>query len=393
MKRELLKKILIYMPLVLGVVIFTWLAWLTFKPEPLIYDEGGVIKVSDTEEAVDGGYSDAKGVVKEILADETKDYSGFQVREQKLKVELISGDDKGAEVTAINNIAVDSPYYLPVKEGQKLLLYREIVEDKEQFYVQDILRENYIALMLLIFVGLLVAVGKKKGVKSVITLALTIAFIAYLLLPLIIEGYNPILISSLVSILIIITTLYILDGINVKTLSAMIGTAAGVLIAAILTAIIGKAAYLTGLGSQEAQMLYNADLPFRFRDLLFASIIISALGAIMDVSMSIASSMDEVKKVNTSIKIKDLIKSGMNVGRDIMGTMSNTLILVYTGTSIFTMLLFKVNDIAYSKMINLDAIASDIVSALAGSIGLILTIPITAVTAGMLEEFLNKKEV
>ena len=129
-------------------------------------------------------------------------------------------------------------------------------------------------------------------------------------------------------------------------------------------------------------------IQFEFKDLLFAGIILGALGAVMDVSVSIASAIEEIYKANRKLSQKELFLSGMNIGKDMMGTMSNTLILAYTGSSIPLLLLFMAYETSIVKIINLDIIATEIVRSLSGSIGLILTIPITAAVSA----FLAKRE-
>ena len=175
-------------------------------------------------------------------------------------------------------------------------------------------------------------------------------------------------------------TIFVVSGRNRKTITAILGTVGGVLSAALIALLIGQWAKLTGLGNEEAQLL--AYVPqFRqldYKGLLFAGIIIGALGAVMDVAMSIASSMSEIEQIHPKISNKELFKSGMNVGRDIMGSMSNTLILAYVGSSIQVLLLFYSFNVSTYAIINMDHMASEIIRAMAGSIGLVLAIPITA---------------
>ena len=206
------------------------------------------------------------------------------------------------------------------------------------------------------------------------------------MLPLFLQEYNPIWVTVISAIFIVITTFFIIAGINTKSISAIIGTTGGVLIAGALAYTIGSAANLTGLSSEEANMLIfiPQNIEFNFRGLLFAGIIIGALGAVMDVAMSVASSMHEIREINPEIDSYNLMKSGMNVGRDIMGTMSNTLILAYTGSSIPLLLVFIAYEASMVKILNMDLIATEIVRSLVGSIGLILTIPITSFTTGFI---------
>jgi uncharacterized membrane protein len=185
-----------------------------------------------------------------------------------------------------------------------------------------------------------------------------------------------------------IITLLIISGINRKTFSTIIGTSSGILIGGVLALIFGNLSNLTGLSSEEARMLpfIPQNISFDFRGILFSGIILASLGAVMDVSMSISSSMFEIAKADPTIKKNDLISAGMNVGRDIIGTMSNTLILVYIGSSVPLILLFLAYNINFIEIINKDIIASEIIRALSGSIGLILAIPITVlISASMFD--------
>ena len=160
------------------------------------------------------------------------------------------------------------------------------------------------------------------------------------------------------------------------------------LTAGFLAYLVGNIAKLTGLGDDESQMLLYIpqNIDFNYKGLLFAGIIIGTLGASMDMGMSIASAMHEVREANPKIKRGALIKAGMNIGRDVMSTMTNTLILAYAGGSLQMLLLYMAYDIPFLDIINRDVIASEVVRALAGSIGIIFTIPITALATGFLSE-------
>ena len=185
---------------------------------------------------------------------------------------------------------------------------------------------------------------------------------------------------------------YLFLGINKKGYSALLGTISGLIISGIMVLIVGKFANFSGLGAEEAQML--AYVPkfkdLNFQGILYAGIILGALGAIMDVTVSISSSMWEMKQIHSEIKLKELIHSGLNVGKDIMGSMSNTLILAYTGSSIFLILLFQGYNLKFIEIINMDVIASEITRAIAGSIGLVLAIPVTVLISGVM--YTDKKE-
>jgi len=327
---------------------------------------------------------DARAVVLEVKED--KSLEGFDIQFVKLKI--LSGKYKNKIVETENSFSGNIVYDIPVEKGDKVVVFIEEIDGNLQVYITDYSRDTYIYYLLVIFIMTLIAVGKNNGVKTIITLLLTFLSIFKILLPLILKGLNPIPITILISTTITILTLLIISGFNKKSFSAIIGTISGVIIAGLLAFIIGTKVKLTGLSSEEATMLLYIpqNIDFNFKDLLFSGILLGALGAVMDVSMSISSSIDEINKVNPNLSSKELFVSGMNVGKDIMGTMSNTLILAYTGSSVPLILLFMAYDTSLIKIMNLDIVATEIIRSLAGSIGLILTIPITSFVATYLQK-------
>jgi len=330
-----------------------------------------------------------RGKVLDIISDETQKLEGgLESRLQILEVKITNGAFKNEIIEVENYIDPNSAYNIIVNKGDGIFLITEV--DKEGHitvaYVTEIIKDKYLIFLTVAFIITLILVGRFKGLKAAITLALTAIAVVKILLPLILKGYNPILISAVISIGIIIITLTIIGGFNRKTLSTIIGTSGGIFIAGILALIFGSLSKLTGLSSEEARMLMfiPQEIDFNFRGLLFSGIILASLGAVMDVSMSISSSMFEVIKIDPTIKKNDLMSAGMSVGCDIIGTMSNTLILVYIGSSLPLMLLFMAYDISFIEIVNKDMIASEIIRALAGSIGLILAIPITVLVSANL---------
>lgn len=336
--------------------------------------------------------------VLEILSEDEQETSyaeGETTTIQTIELEITSGENKGEKIIVENHVDSMFAYNIVVEQNDDVLVYLEKDESGEiiEGYISEIARDKYLLYLGIVFFLLLLIIGGLKGLKAIITLLITAFAVLKIMLPLILKGYNPIYLSIIISICIIAVTLVIISGFNRKALAAIIGTTGGVLVAGLITLIIGELASLTGLGTEEAQMLSLVEQgdSFNFKGILFAGIILGALGAVMDVSMSIASSINEIKTANPEMTTKQLIKSGMNVGKDIMGTMSNTLILAYSGGSIHLMLLFMAHDFNIIDIINRDMIASEILRALAGSIGLIFTVPITAIVASNLYNRIDKK--
>lgn len=350
------------------------------------------------EESMMPKYEVVKARIIEITLDETKeDRPDVPIqsdrRYQHIRIELLDGSHKGETYTVQNIIEMVNPYKLIFEPGDKMLL-RMFEDDQGVIYslqIADKMRESYVYLAVISFLLLLTVIGGKQGIKSVLSLIFTAVVIVFLLVPMILKGVNPILASTLICIVTTVGTLFLIVGNNRKTYSAIIGTVIGLLIAGFVVFFIGNASSLTGLSGEEAQML--AYVPQKsmldFKGILYAGILIGALGAIMDVTVSVSSAMYEIEMVQPNISTKELIKSGLNVGRDIMGSMSNTLILAYTGGALHLMLLFNAFNLTFTEIINMDLIASEIIRGIAGSTGLILAIPLTAVISGM--NRVNKK--
>ena len=184
-------------------------------------------------------------------------------------------------------------------------------------------------------------------------------------------------------------TMYLVGGFNAKSTSAIIGAVLSLTFAGILSFITMHTAHLTGFNSENSMFLYSAHPELDFIHLAISTMILATLGAVMDVAMSIASTINEIYEVDNTKSIKELFKSGMNVGRDIIGTMANTLILVYLGGSLPLVLL--AGNIDLQKFINLNQVVTEIASALIGSIAIVICVPFTAIAASEMIKKFHKK--
>ncbi len=325
--------------------------------------------------------------VEESLEDTGLGEQGFESKAFYVDVEITSGPHKGRLVNIYHVTSGNPAFDIFVNQGDKVLLITES-QDGEllNVYIGDHVRDTYIYTLLGLFVALLLLLGGRQGAKALFSLIVTGVLIGYVLLPLILRGYAPMPVAVAVSALAIIVTMFVVGGINNKTLAAVMGTVSGVLVAGLLALSMGTLAKLTGLSHEESQMLLYIPqgVAFNYQGLLFAGIMIGALGAVMDVGMSIASSMFEMKHVNPGLSALELFRSGMNVGRDIMGTMSNTLILAYSGGAMCLLLLFQAYDTPLIRILNTDKVATELIRALSGSIGLVAAIPLTALVAAWL---------
>ncbi len=342
----------------------------------------------------------AKGKVLEVFDEQSSEDMGYDENSliqgvQKVKILITTGEYKGREVVVENYLQGSPVSDIRAKEGQRLLMLIDKSDPENiQFFISSYERDVYLYGLIIFFILLILVIGKIQGLKSIATLFITMAIIFMYTVPTILEGTNPVFASVISCIIITIVTMVTLSGFNKKAISAIIGTATGIIIAGIISYIISKFAHLSGFDTSEATMLLYIPqrIAFDFNELLFAGIIIGTMGATMDISMSVASSMNEIVIHNPTVSIKDLMSSGLNVGRDVMGTMTNTLILAYTGSSMSILLVFFAYKTSIMEIMNLDIIATEIVRSIAGSIGLILSVPCTALTASTLEKIRRNKK-
>ena len=334
-----------------------------------------------------------KAQVIDIVYDDTKESrpdipieSDF--RYQHLKIKILNGKHAGEIYTVRNTIELAIPYKLIFKLYERMILQ---LDENEQGKITNLkiyerARDTKVYLLVAIFAAMLVLVGRSNGIKALITLGITVGLVFGVFLPCIIRGLSPMLSALGVCSVSTVLTLFIVGGNNKKTYTAVLSTIGGVIVAGLFAFIAGKLLALSGLGNEDAQML--AFIPqhraIDYQGLLFAGIMIGALGAVMDVAMSISSAMWEIIAVSPAIPQKQLMQSGMNIGRDIIGSMSNTLILAYVSTSIPVLLLFILFSNGFTEIINLELLAAEVLRAVAGSIGLICTIPLTVQLVGRL---------
>jgi uncharacterized membrane protein len=336
----------------------------------------------------------AKARVLEVETFEHASLAESQIKEisQEVKLEILSGKFRGKIITVDHMASSMMGGEMVLQPKDKVILFvdenpslAESPDGSPLFNVADYVRDIPVYWLVFFYALLLVVIGGIKGVRSLISLVITIFLIFFVLFPFTLWGYNPLLVAIIIAAVVSLIVFRIIGGRSVKSLSGALGTLIGVSIAGILAFLVGNITHLTGMSTEESRiLLYSMNYKIDFRGLLFASILLGALGAVMDIGMSIASAISEVRKVHPEANFQNLFQSGMNVGRDVMGTMSNTLILAYTGSSLPLLLLLIANKMSVAKIMNLEMIVSEIVRALAGSIGLVLCIPITALISALM---------
>jgi len=228
-----------------------------------------------------------------------------------------------------------------VSVGDRVLLQYDDFNSVYQFATY--VRINYILILGAVFLALVLLFGRKKGFSAIVALGFTCMAVFFVFIPAILSGRNIYITTIVVCIFAIASTLLIVIGQNKKALSAMLGCLGGVLLTGLLMLIMDTALSMTGLLDADALSLLHLPTPIDLRALIFAGVILGAVGAIMDVAMSISSSLWELKESGGVADFTGIVKSGINIGRDILGTMLNTLILAYIGSSLSLILLINVH--------------------------------------------------
>ena len=298
------------------------------------------------------------------------------------QAKVTSGDLKGQTIEAAQTLDYFTAVHLPVVEpGDRILLYTIPggMADHE-WLMSDYQRFDQILLLGAAFILLVLLIGRWQGVNTLVSLALTCLAVFYVFIPAVLAGESIYLWSIATCIYVTFMTLFIVNGVNAKSVAAILGCLAGILVAAVLTVYFEDSMRLTGILDENSVILYglNPDAPFNLKAVIFAAIIIGSMGAIMDVSISIAAALSELKEKVPTIGFGELFRSGMNISRDIMGTRANTLILAYIGSALAGVLLMAAYNSAMIDLFNREMIVVECLQALAGSIGILMALPFTA---------------
>jgi uncharacterized membrane protein len=304
------------------------------------------------------------------------------------RAKVTSGDMKGQTIEAAQTLDYFTAVHLPVVEpGDRILLYSIPGGMAEhEWLMSDYQRFDQILILGAVFVLLVLLIGHWQGVNTLISLALTCLAVFYVFIPAVLAGESIYLWSIATCIYVTFMTLFIVNGVNAKSIGAILGCLAGIVVAAVLTLFFEESMTLTGLLDENSVLLYglNPDAQFNLKAIIFAAIIIGSMGAIMDVSISIAAALEELKEKLPQITFGELFQSGMNISRDIMGTMANTLILAYIGSALAGVLLMVAYNSAMIDLFNREMIVVECLQALAGSIGILMALPFTALICALL---------
>lgn len=329
------------------------------------------------------GQTFEKGVVTEILQDNVQP-DGSRVGEQVVRVLMKTGELKGREIETTSSSGF--LFGAPCTVGMKVVVMQSLAGDTvvSSVYAQD--REFQILAFAALYLLALCLIGGWQGAKGALGLVFTFGCILWVYLPLVYRGWSPFWSAVLVCAVTAVVTLWLVGGPTRKTLVAAAGTVAGVVMAGVAASLFSLATGITGWNVSDIESLMTlwSTADIQVGGLLFSGLLISSLGATMDVAMSIASSMAEVQAQTPDISRRALFQAGMRVGRDMMGTDSNTLILAFAGGSVSMLVLDYAYDLPWLQIINSNNIGIAVMQGLAGSFGVVLSVPVTVALAMLL---------
>ena len=303
---------------------------------------------------------------------------------QQVVLEIRSGDHKGEKVDAysLNGYL----YGANCKVGTKVIASLSEYDGMLSANVYNYDREAAIAVLLAVFFGLMWLVGGKKGFNSILALIFTFVAVIMMYIPMMYIGVSPFIAATITVVIITLVTFILIADFQMKSIGAMLGTIFGVIVSGLIALVFGHFGHVTGFNVDDIENLIYVGQNSRLDigGMLFSGILIASLGAVMDVAMSVSTSLHEIKEQRSEITAKEIFKSGINIGRDMIGTMSNTLILAYVGGSLGLVMIIYAYSYQMHQILNMYSIAIEIMRGVAGTIGIILTVPITSLIMSVL---------
>ncbi len=301
---------------------------------------------------------------------------------QKLKLEFTNGTLKGQNrEIEVGNVPMANNQNYKVNDKVMVIKQKDL-NGEEMLTIIDFVRRDGLALLFIMFLIITLVVAKKRGLSSFLSMGITFLVIFKFILPQILAGGNPILITILGSIGIIPISFYLSHGSNKKTSVSVMATLISLLITGILALVFAELTSLSGMASEEAGMLSAIKQGgINMKGLLLSGILVGSLGILDDITVSQAAIVEQLTQASEKIKFKELYTRAMKVGEDHIASMINTLVLVYAGASLPMLLIFINNPHPMSEVINYEFIAEEIVRTLVGSIGLVAAVPISTLLA------------
>jgi uncharacterized membrane protein len=341
----------------------------------LFFSVCSVVSAQDIHEDLQGTW---KARVVEVVSqhEEIIGGTGTPAVVQEIQAEILEGPQRGEVVTFIND-------YIPLREGQRFYLNYFLTINGDKFYsVQEVDRGAPLLFFVLLFVFVIIIFGGKQGVRSLISLAGSFFVILYIMAPAILQGHSPVTVSAGIATIILFAAIFFTHGFNRESAVALVGTVSAVFLTSLLAYLAVKWASFTGFASDEAVYLnFDTQGAIDFAGLLLGGIIIGVLGVLDDIAVTQTVVVTELYNAAPHLTWREVYTKALRVGREHVGALVNTLALAYAGASLPLILLFSRSTAPFSLIINQEIFASEIIRIIVGSIGLVLTVPITTLLA------------
>jgi uncharacterized membrane protein len=311
---------------------------------------------------------------------------------QYLTVRLLDGPHKGHEMSIDNRLTGKMEFDEFFEAGATVLVEYDLAEDKPRY---GVVRGHYRLGMQMLLIGLLglllLLVAGFTGLKAMLSFVFSALVLWKLYFPLLLRGWPPISTGLLVAAILVAVITFLVGGLNRRGTSTFAGSMMGVLLTCGLAIWFARAFHLHGAVRPFAEtLLYSGFYDLRLADIFIASVFIASSGAVTDLAMDIAASMDEIKRKDPSIGLFEHVGSGLRIGRAVIGTMTTTLLLAYSSSHITLFLLFMAKGLPAENILNAPFVAAEVLNILVGSFGLVTVAPFTAVTAGLLYRWRRK---
>ena len=319
----------------------------------------------------------------------------IKVGDQLCEIEILQGKFKGRTITGTNRLSVSLEQDKLFKAGDKVLVTVDYTGDTIRVVtLVDHYRLNYELLLVGIFVVVLVSFAGIVGIKSILSFIFTVLAMWKVLIPLFLLGYNPIIVGMVTTLILICVIIGLVYGLDKRSLAAILGSISGALVTCFMALFfVSKFKIHGAVMSFSESLLYSGYESLNLTKIFIASIFIASSGAVMDVAVDITSAVSEVVEKKPEITKLEAVKSGINVGRSIMGTMMTTLLLAYSGGYIGLLMVFMAQGTPIINILNLKYVSSEILHTLIGSFGLITVAPFTAIASGLLLANREKKTI
>jgi uncharacterized membrane protein len=323
-----------------------------------------------------------KAIVTAVSSESLEPADGMPGRNlgnQKISVRFKNGPMKGQEIELDNNLS--TTHNICVKPGRSVIVKADRPEGVPPYYtLYNYDRTPGLLAVGAILAAFMLAVGGFKGLRGLLGLAISVFFIFALLLPAVYRGYSPVWMSVVTVLLIAVFAILLLNGFGEKTYTALLAVATGVLLSALFFVTISALMDLTGYNIDEAEelILVSRATGLKIREVLFAGVLVASLGAVIDMSVSVAASMYEIREKQPDIQAREWFRSGMSIGKDMIGAMSMTLILAFMGSSLATLLALIAYGARPEQVLSSDYMAVEVAHSITGSLAVIVAVPVTA---------------